>query len=191
MTWDATAQRIVLHGGVTFGTGDNAISETWMLSQGPAAIAVQPVSREARQGTPTSLSIVASGGGMKQYTWRRNGAVLAWRPDLSGARSDTLRFTSVQPSDAGTYDVTVTNACGSATSVAVTLSVLPNCNSIDFNRDGLFPDDLDLIDFLSVLEGGPCSTGDLCGGIDFNNDDIFPSDEDLVAYLRVLAGGPC
>lgn len=65
------------------------------------------------------------------------------------------------------------------------------CDSIDFNRDGLFPDDLDLIDFLSVLAGGPCSTGDLCGGIDFNNDDIFPSDEDLVAYLRVLAGGPC
>jgi hypothetical protein len=64
------------------------------------------------------------------------------------------------------------------------------CNSIDFNGDGLFPDDNDLIDFLSVLAGGPCSTGS-CGSIDFNNDGLFPDDNDLVTFLRVLAGGDC
>jgi hypothetical protein len=65
-----------------------------------------------------------------------------------------------------------------------------NCGSIDFNGDGLFPDDADLVDFLSVLAGGPCSTG-TCGSIDFNGDSLFPDDEDLVTFLRVLAGGPC
>jgi hypothetical protein len=31
------------------------------------------------------------------------------------------------------------------------------CNDIDFNNDGLFPDDSDLISFLTVLAGGDCS----------------------------------
>jgi hypothetical protein len=66
----------------------------------------------------------------------------------------------------------------------------PVCGSIDFNGDGLFPDDSDLIDFLSVLAGGPCSTG-TCGSIDFNGDGLFPDDNDLIAFLRVLAGGEC
>lgn len=66
----------------------------------------------------------------------------------------------------------------------------PTCGTIDFNGDGLFPDDADLIDFLSVLAGGPCSTGS-CGSIDFNGDGLFPDDEDLITFLRVLAGGAC
>jgi hypothetical protein len=67
---------------------------------------------------------------------------------------------------------------------------VPACNSIDFNNDGLFPDDADLIDFLNVLAGGACGTG-ACDGIDFNNDGLFPDDADLAAFLRVLAGGAC
>ena len=64
------------------------------------------------------------------------------------------------------------------------------CDSIDYNGDGLFPDDQDLIDFLVVLAGGACSTG-TCNDIDFNNDQLFPDDTDLVAFLTVLAGGDC
>jgi hypothetical protein len=67
----------------------------------------------------------------------------------------------------------------------------PACDSIDFNADGLFPDDSDLVDFLSVLAGGPCSNDPDCSDIDFNNDNLFPDDSDLVSFLRVLAGGDC
>jgi hypothetical protein len=69
----------------------------------------------------------------------------------------------------------------------------PTCDNIDFNRDGLFPDDADLIDFLNVLAGGACSTDPApgCNDIDFNNDGLFPDDSDLVVFLRVLAGGDC
>ncbi len=65
------------------------------------------------------------------------------------------------------------------------------CNDIDFNNDGLFPDDNDLIDLLTVLAGGVCSTAPTpgCDSIDFNNDDLFPDDNDLIDYLTVLAGG--
>jgi hypothetical protein len=64
------------------------------------------------------------------------------------------------------------------------------CDSIDFNNDGLFPDDSDLVDFLSVLAGGGCSQSS-CNDIDFNNDGLFPDDSDLLALLTVLAGGEC
>jgi hypothetical protein len=73
----------------------------------------------------------------------------------------------------------------------VTITVgggLPQCGSIDFNGDGLFPDDSDLVDFLVVLAGGECSTG-TCDQIDFNRDGLFPDDNDLVDFLTVLAGG--
>jgi hypothetical protein len=74
--------------------------------------------------------------------------------------------------------------------ITFTPDVVP-CDSIDFNNDGLFPDDTDLVDFLSVLAGGPCSNDPFCSDIDFNNDGLFPDDADLVAFLTVLAGGDC
>jgi hypothetical protein len=64
------------------------------------------------------------------------------------------------------------------------------CDPLDFNNDGVFPDDQDAIDFFEVLAGGGCSTGN-CNDIDFNNDLTFPDDRDIEAYFRILAGGSC
>jgi hypothetical protein len=64
------------------------------------------------------------------------------------------------------------------------------CDPIDFNNDGIFPDDQDAADFFEVFAGGSCSTGN-CNDIDFNNDFTFPDDNDMEAYFRVLAGGQC
>ncbi len=67
------------------------------------------------------------------------------------------------------------------------------CDSIDFNRDGLFPDTADIDDFLSVFSGGPCTTDPDpgCGDIDFNNDGLFPDTADIDALLSVFSGGAC
>jgi hypothetical protein len=67
----------------------------------------------------------------------------------------------------------------------------PACDTIDFNRDSLFPDTLDVDDFLSVFAGGPCSNDPNCGDVDFNNDSLFPDTTDIEALLRVFAGGSC
>jgi hypothetical protein len=77
--------------------------------------------------------------------------------------------------------------------VSGAFAIVPPCGSIDFNRDGLFPDDQDLVDLLSVLAGGPCSTQAQtgCDMIDFNRDGLFPDDQDVIAFLAVLAGGAC
>ncbi len=68
--------------------------------------------------------------------------------------------------------------------------VSSQCDAIDFNGDGLFPDTADIDDFLSVFSGGPCSTG-TCGDIDFNNDGLFPDTLDIDSLLSVFSGGTC
>ncbi len=64
------------------------------------------------------------------------------------------------------------------------------CDSIDFNRDTLFPDVQDIADFLTVFSGGACPTT-ACGDVDFNNDGLFPDTGDVESILSVFSGGPC
>ncbi|HLP85659.1 MAG TPA: hypothetical protein VK157_15020, partial [Phycisphaerales bacterium] len=68
------------------------------------------------------------------------------------------------------------------------------CDSIDFNNNGVFPEDQDVIDFFDVLAGGSPATCDPvqgCNGIDFNNNGVFPEDQDVIDFFNVLAGGAC
>ncbi len=65
------------------------------------------------------------------------------------------------------------------------------CDSIDFNNDTLFPDTLDIEDFINVFSGGPCSNDPFCGDQDFNHDRLFPDTADIDALLSVFSGGPC
>jgi hypothetical protein len=65
------------------------------------------------------------------------------------------------------------------------------CDTVDFNRDGLLPDTLDVSDFLSVFAGGPCTNAPVCGDVDFNNDGLFPDTSDVASFLSVFAGGAC
>lgn len=113
---------------------------------------------------------------------------LAGVGNVSGAASTTLLLTALRPG-VHTFRAVATNACGESASAAVPV-VVQECSGLDFNNDGIFPSDEDLVDFLRVLAGGACST-EACNSIDFNGDGIFPADEDLLAFLRVLAGEAC
>ena len=62
------------------------------------------------------------------------------------------------------------------------------CDDIDFNNNGVFPEDQDLFDFFGVLAGEECGS---CNDIDFNNNSVFPEDQDIQDFLTVLAGGQC
>lgn len=85
------------------------------------------------------------------------------------------------------------NACVDTTPVWNTkfgsFTALTPCD-IDFNNDGVFPDTLDVDDFISVFSGGPCSTG-CCDGIDFNGDGVFPDSLDSDLFVEVFGGGSC
>jgi hypothetical protein len=74
----------------------------------------------------------------------------------------------------------------------ITISLL--CDDIDFNNNGVFPEDQDVIDFFDVLAGGSptsCDTVLGCNDIDFNNNGVFPEDQDIIDFFDVLAGGTC
>jgi hypothetical protein len=69
-----------------------------------------------------------------------------------------------------------------------TLTANGTCDDIDFNNNGVFPEDQDVTDFFNVLAGATCPT---CNDIDFNNDQVFPDDADIADFFNFLAGGTC
>jgi hypothetical protein len=78
----------------------------------------QPSDVGVTRGGTASFHVSASGAALR-YQWRKNGI------DLPNATSSTLAMTNVQPSDAATYSVVVTNAAGTATSREARLTVVP------------------------------------------------------------------
>ena len=83
----------------------------------PVTISAQPSPVAVTVGSLASFSVTAAGSGPLSYQWRKDGAV------ISGATASTYTLASAQLSDAGSYDVVVTNSVGSVTSNAANLSV--------------------------------------------------------------------
>ena len=81
------------------------------------ALTTQPVAQTAAIGGNVTFSVAATGTGPLSYQWKKDGVALA------GATAATFTVTNAQGADAGAYSVTVTNAAGSVTSNAVTLTV--------------------------------------------------------------------
>ncbi len=124
---------------------------------------------------------------------------------FSSAPPSAFTLGAVESTAPGTYRVSITPGAVPATGElqvrvrtgldrSVVLMPLPSivvgaaCDSIDFNANEVFPEDQDLIDFLSVLSGDECAT---CNDIDFNNNDVFPEDDDVIDFFLALAGQPC
>jgi hypothetical protein len=84
----------------------------------PPAILTQPTNSTILAGGTADFVASATGSGPLIYQWSFNGTVLA------GARTNELRLTNVQASQAGSYVLLVTNLSGSATSAAAQLKVL-------------------------------------------------------------------
>ena len=62
------------------------------------------------------MGVGVTGSAPMTYQWRKNGVALA------GGTSATYTVAALQGTDAGSYDVVVSNAAGSATSKAAVLS---------------------------------------------------------------------
>ncbi|HEY6174278.1 MAG TPA: discoidin domain-containing protein [Kofleriaceae bacterium] len=93
-----------------------------VLTVNPAvapSIAQQPVSVSVRANDPASFSVTAAGTAPFTYQWRFNGA------NLLGANGSTFTIPQAQNGDAGAYTVVVSNAAGSVTSAAATLTIAP------------------------------------------------------------------
>ena len=83
-----------------------------------ASITVQPQSQTVVAGTNALFTVTATGFGTLSYQWRFNGT------NISAASNTSLALTNVQPTNAGSYTVAVTNSLGSVTSAVAVLTVL-------------------------------------------------------------------
>ena len=86
------------------------------------AITTQPVARTVSANTAASFSVAANGSNLS-YQWRRNAVALTNGWNVQGATTAALTLNPTLANDAGSYDVIVTNGCGTVTSTAAMLTV--------------------------------------------------------------------
>lgn len=99
--------------------GYRSSSTGWMEAfVGSPVIITQPASQSAPVGQTVAFAVTAAGTPPLGYQWRKNGAV------LSAATTNSLSLTNVQPADAASYDIVVTNLLGSTTSAPAPLSII-------------------------------------------------------------------
>ncbi|HYF14580.1 MAG TPA: hypothetical protein VD971_05840 [Phycisphaerales bacterium] len=166
------------------------------LSNGPGqAIDLGGISRSFAEGINAQGFVVGSSGTSSTPTrdaWVWTPALVTTRPIevlVAGLELPASRGRDINNNNKVIASLTYPPHLTSG-SVLLTPVAPLGCDSIDFNGDGLFPDNQDLTDFFSVFGGGACSTGS-CGDLDFNNDGLFPDNADLEALLRVFGGGAC
>jgi hypothetical protein len=83
----------------------------------PPNILKHPLPISAPQGTTATFEVDARGSPAPTYVWHKDGA------PIPTATAAALTLGSVQPADAGTYTVVVSNALGSVTSQGAVLTV--------------------------------------------------------------------
>ncbi len=101
------------------------------LGHGGAApyVAVQPASQSGNAGSNVNFSVTASGTGPLNYQWSMNGT------NISGATNSTYTRANVQTTNAGSFQVIVTNLYGAATSSVAVLTF--GSQPLGFNGNGL------------------------------------------------------
>jgi GxGYxYP putative glycoside hydrolase C-terminal domain/Legume lectin domain len=92
-------------------------------------IAEQPASQSAVLGTNVTFSVIASGTGPLSYQWQMNGT------NIPGATSSTYRRKDVLTTDAGDFQVVITNSYGSITSSVAVITF--GSQPVVFNGNGL------------------------------------------------------
>jgi len=102
-----------------FNTAGVVVSSTATITVRPLpVIFTAPQPQTIAQGGTATFSVSAGGTGSLNFQWRREGQ------PVTGATAATLTLNNVQVSDAGLYDVVVTDTIGSTTSPATALVVL-------------------------------------------------------------------
>ncbi len=91
-------------------------SQSSLMPEAPL-IVMQPASQLVIPGANVSFNVVAVGTYPMTYLWQHGATAITW------AANATLTLTNVQPSDAGSYLVTVSNGLGSTNSAVAILTV--------------------------------------------------------------------
>jgi hypothetical protein len=98
-------------------------------------ISISPSNASVCSGSSAGFTVTAAGTATLSYQWRLGGNNLSDGGNISGATTASLTINPATGGDAGSYDVVVTNACGSATSSAATLTVDTTDSDLDGTPD--------------------------------------------------------
>jgi uncharacterized repeat protein (TIGR01451 family) len=83
----------------------------------PPTITSQPTNQTAAAGSTVSFAVTAAGSAPLSFQWWLNGT------NAVGANANLLSLIGVQPADAGTYSVVVSNSAGTVTSSGAVLTL--------------------------------------------------------------------
>lgn len=135
MTYDTARDRLLWFGGWSpAGIGSRLLS----LRQNDPAISQHPSNTVVRARGVARLFVSPADG--RTFQWRRERFNISDGPTVRGSQSAVLIIDPVGPGNSGSYDVLVTDECGTSTSLPATLTV--RCFA-DFDLDGyVTPDDL-------------------------------------------------
>ena len=103
---------------VTVNVGAVATQNLPLSLLGPPAIVAQPAGLTNYVGTPATFVVSAAGTAPLAYQWRKGFVA------IPQATNFTHYVPAIAPTDAGSYDVVITNTPGSITSSVVSLSVI-------------------------------------------------------------------
>jgi MYXO-CTERM domain-containing protein len=144
----------------------SASTTTFVVNQdGPVVMPVitkQPENVTVDEGAPLSLSVTATGGSLA-YQWRKDGV------NIAAANAATLTIAAAALSDAGSYDVVVSNPAGSVTSmvaVAVVRPRVPADGGVGDGGSGIGTGDggADVANGFGTAPGGGGCSCDTAGG---------------------------
>jgi beta-galactosidase len=91
-------------------------------------ITQQPASLSVLANDPATFTVAVAGSGPFTYQWQFNGV------NLLGANSASYNIFQVQPTNIGSYTVVVSNAAGTVTSAAATLTIAPPGVNLALNQ---------------------------------------------------------
>ncbi len=122
MDFTAVTNRIDM-GSVTYGAGTflavggNVVLQSDYLETIPPTVGVQPKSTVVYEGERAFFAVAAFGTPPLNYQWRHD------KEPITNATNATFALENARSADAGSYDVVVSNAGGSTTSLAAQLEV--------------------------------------------------------------------
>src|ERR1043166_8658629 len=125
LTWSMATNPVSESAGVFFAQVDaTGLSGYYRLAEAPPSaeaptVLVPPRALTVAQGQTATFNVQATGTPPLNYQWRRNGAI------LPGAGGSTYAISNVQPAQAGTYSVFVSNPAGLVESTPAVLTVQP------------------------------------------------------------------
>lgn len=102
---------------VTNGCGSATSNAAILTVNTPPVITDDPDNQTVCEGSMVTFSVAATRAGPLSYQWHKNGS------NIPGATGSSHTINPVGSGNAGNYDCVVTNACGSATFDAATLTV--------------------------------------------------------------------